>query len=762
MTQAIAPKRWRWHAALLGLWGIASFGVFFFSRDLDRLLRLDTWSFWYAAQGSVLVFLTIAIVYTLLANRREKSETAFDTVAYASQTQRLHLRWLGYLGCFVLLLAALWQAERFGLSKPWLAGTLLLSTVALYAVVGVFGRTSNEAEFYVAGRRIPAVYNGMATAADWVSAASFISLAGGLYLQGFAGKGHQPGGLAYILGWTGGFCLVLMLVAPYLRQLGLYTVPDYFARRYGGRAPRIIAAIATIVCSFTYVVAQIYGVGLITSRLIGVHFEIGIVLALGGVLVCSFLGGMRAVTWTQVTQYAVILLAIWIPVSWLSYQQTGSPLAPFAYIQQLEKISSLEKELLQSPAERSVLEEYARRADALDLVLQDVSTSLHQQRVHLLERIRIEDVKPDTTLANVLRRELAHLPKDEAAARKQWLEQRDHYRQLAQPLAGMPRHAQVFAGDPNGSASEKEQFELSRLNFLALMFCLMVGTAGLPHLLTRYYTTPSVAETRRSVAWSLLFIAFLYLCIPALAVFVKYEIMANLVGQPIQDLPAWVAQWAKTPALLTADDVNGDNILQFAEFQLGADLVVLASPEIAGLPYIITVLVAAGGLAAALSTADGLLLTIGNAFTHDLYFVRRGFQLNSMQRVVWSKFSLLVVALVAAYVASLQPAGILYLVSASFSIAAAALVPAMVLGVFWKGATRAGAIAGMLGGLLVTVYYILSNMPLIRHILGLTGHGLWFGIQPVAAGVFGVISGVIILVLVSMLNNKFRYAQSIS
>eukprot|EP01041_Mallomonas_annulata_P037866 gene37866-61255_t len=190
----------------------------------------------------------------------------------------------------------------------------------------------------------------MATAADWMSAASFISMAGGLYLQGFSGTDAQTGGLVYVLGWTGGFCLLALLVAPYLRQLGLYTIPDYFGLRFGGRWPRIIAAFAAVLCSFTYVVAQIYGVGLITSRLTGVQFEIGILLGLGGVLVCSFLGGMRAVTWTQVTQYVVLILAFLIPVSWLAYKQLGNPLAPFVYGQQLQKINALEKQLMNSPA----------------------------------------------------------------------------------------------------------------------------------------------------------------------------------------------------------------------------------------------------------------------------------------------------------------------------------------------------------------------------------------------------------------------------
>jgi cation/acetate symporter len=286
------------------------------------------------------------------------------------------------------------------------------------------------------------------------------------------------------------------------------------------------------------------------------------------------------------------------------------------------------------------------------------------------------------------------------------------------------------------------------------MFSLMIGTAGLPHLLTRYYTTSSVQETRRSVAWSLVFIALLYVSAPALAVLVKYEVMANVVGQPFDALPDWMAQWAKSPSLLSYSDINGDNILQFAELRMGPDLVMLASPEIGGLPYVVSVLVAAGGLAAALSTADGLLLTIGNAVAHDVYFEGDTDRAKSMRRVMWSKFALLVVALIAAYVAAQRPAGILYLVAASFSLAGAAFVPAMVLGIFWRGATRTGAVGGMVVGLGVTVFYMVINQPGFRNALALSPDGLWFGIQPVSAGVFGVAAGMFATVMVSVLSRR--------
>ncbi len=752
MTQAAAKRRWHLHAGLLALWFAVSFGVSFFARDLQVVVAGWPLDFWFAAQGAVLVFIAIVVVFAWAANRRDGDAPDFDQQAYGQYRRKLNRRFGLYVLSLLLFLLALAFAERLGLPRAWVAGIFLSTTLVLYAVIGVYGRTADATEYYVAGRRIPAMYNGMATAADWMSAASFISMAGGLYLQGFSGSGNQPGGMAYVLGWTGGFCLVALLVAPYLRRLNLYTVPDYFSLRYGGRWPRIVAAAAAVLCSFTYVVAQIYGVGLITSRLTGVNFEIGILLGLGGVLVCSFLGGMRAVTWTQVTQYVVMILAFLIPVSWLAYKQVGNPLAPLVYGQQLEKIASMEQRLVDSPAEQQVIAEYARRAAVYEKKLQDVESALNADRQVLRDQLRaLGDVRVDDARAIALRRELAAVPKDANTAREIWSRAWADNRERAWPLGGMPAHATPFAGDPAGTAAQRQAFDSSRLNFLALMFCLMVGTAGLPHLLTRYYTTPTVAEARRSVAWSLFFIALLYLSAPALAVLIKYEVMAHLVGQHFDSLPSWVAQWARDPSLLSVSDVNGDHILQFSELKIGADLVMLATPEIGGLPYVVSVLVAAGGLAAALSTADGLLLTIGNALAHDVYFGGDVSKAQAMRRVMWSKFALLVVALIAAYAAAQRPAGILYLVSASFSMAGAAFVPAMVLGIFWKGATRAGAVAGMLAGLGTTVYYMAVNLPALRSALGLAGDGLWWGIQPVSAGVFGVAAGLGATVLVSLL-----------
>ena len=665
---------------------------------------------------------------------------------------RLHRIFALYVVGVVAFLALMAWAEQRGLSRHWIGPIFLFLTVMVYAGIGVYGRTTDPEEYYVAGRRIPPIYNGMAAAADWMSAASFISLSGALYLQGFSGTPGQAGGLAYLLGWTGGFCLVALLIAPHLRAMGLYTVPDFFHVRFGGRWPRIIAALAAVLCSFTYVVAQIYGVGLIASRLTGVQFEIGIMLGLGGVLLCSFLGGMRAITWTQVAQYVVVLLAFLIPVSWLAYKQLGNPMAPLVYGAQLGKIADMEERLLDSPAEHQVVVAYLRRAQDFEARLQDVEGALEREREKARERVRaLRDQNADVGLIVSASRELVSLPRDAASARERWTrEMRENY-ERARPLGGLPLHSQAFAGDPNGSPHERKEYELARRNFLALMFCLMVGTAGLPHLLTRYYTAPSVAAARTSVAWSLFFIALLYLSAPALAVLVKFEVMQNLVGSSFETLPNWLAQWARVDAsLLSVEDVNGDGLVQFGEIRLGADLIMLATPELGGLPYVVSGLVAAGGLAAALSTADGLLLTISNALVRDLYYRGAPREASPEQRVILTKFTLLSVALAAAFAAALKPAEILPLVSASFSLAASAFVPVMVLGIFWRGTTRQGAVAGMLAGLGIAVYYMLSHVPVLRTWAGwLLADGLWFGIQPISAGVFGVPAGLIVAVVVS-------------
>jgi cation/acetate symporter len=633
-----------------------------------------------------------------------------------------------------------------GLSRQWIGFTFLLATIGLYAGIGIVSRTNDAAEYYVAGRRVPAIYNGMATGADWMSAASFIGMAGTLYLTGY-------GGLAFIMGWTGGYCLVALLLAPYLRKFGQFTIPDFLGERFEGNLPRFFGIAAAILCSFTYVVPQMYGVGLITARLTGVPFELGIFLGLGGILVCSFLGGMRAVTWTQVAQYIVLILAYMIPVVWLAVKQTGIPVPQAVYGMQLAKITELEKKLATDPMELQVRGIFAQRSAALADKLRDPARALATERAVAEKRIAVlrasHGAASDIAVAS---KALEALPRDAAQAESAWSTAKAVADVKSRPLNGMPAHATPYAGEPDGDAAAQKTYDVSRRNFLALVFCLMVGTAALPHILMRYYTVPSVREARNSVSWSLLFIVLLYFTAPALAVLVKFEIFTEVVGTPFDQLPAWVASWAKVdPALLSVTDVNKDGILQLNEISIGADIVVLATPEIGGLPYVISGLVAAGGLAAALSTADGLLLTIANALSHDLYYKMIDPNASTARRVALSKMLLLMVALAAAYVASQKPADIVFLVSAAFSFAAAAFFPALTLGIFWKRANGTAASLGMVAGLGTTLYYMVTTQPWMRSVFGVTAPlRLWWEIEPISAGLFGVPVGFAVIVVVSL------------
>ena len=661
--------------------------------------------------------------------------------------RRLNRLYVMYTMAFIGLVALLWLGELWGLSREWIGFIFLVTTIGVYATIGVLCRTTDANAYYVADRSVPPAYNGMATGADWMSAASFIGLSGTLYLTGYAG-------MAFILGWTGGYCLVALLLAPYLRKFARFTIPDFLGARYGTFAPRLLGVFGVILVSFTYVVAQIYGVGLIASRLVGVAFELGVFLGLGGILVCSFLGGMRAVTWTQVAQYIVLIIAFVVPVVWLSVQQTGNPVPQVSYRYQLAAVGAREQVLIADAGEQSVQAIFRQQVLDLEGKLAEPEKALRLQRQAaeaLVVRQRAEGAEINVQILS--ERALANTPRNVEDAEQRWREALVVARQKAQPLNGMPRHAEPFAGDPNGDASSRASFETSRLNFMALVFCLVFGTAALPHVLARYYTTPSVRAARQSVGWSLGFILLLYLSAPALAVMVKYEIFNNLVGSSFSDLPNWVAAWSKVDAsLLSVKDVNQDGLVQLNELSIGSDIIVLASAEIAGLPYVISGLIAAGGLAAALSTADGLLLTMANALSHDVYYTLIDPKASTARRVTISKMLLLVVALAAAYVAAQKPADILFLVSAAFSLAASMLFPALTLGIFWKRANAAGAILGMLSGLGVTIYYMATTQPWLRGVFNLTGPvELWWGIEPISAGVFGVPVGCAVLILASLM-----------
>ena len=671
-----------------------------------------------------------------MAGPAESPQNIFSAGSQKAFTSQLKKVYIWYTGGFLIFVVALAILEQMGLPRNWIGYVFLLATVGLYAGIGVMSRTSDAAEYYVAGRRVPALFNGMATGADWMSAASFIGMAGTLYLTGY-------GGLAFIMGWTGGYCLVALFLAPYLRKFGQFTIPDFLGARYGGHIPRTVGILAAILCSFTYVVAQIYGVGLITTRLTGVEFLYGIFLGIGGILVCSFLGGMRAVTWTQDAQYIILIVAYMIPVVWLSVKHTGIPLPQFVYGKVLEKVTAREEQLIKDPKELEVRGIFKARADAASANLKGLPASYDDGKKKLAENLEKAkaDNNPDATTA--AEKALAAYPKDAAAAKAAWTKDAAGAARAGPPL----RHAEAFPG------KDDQARDLSRRNFLALIFCLMVGTAALPHILMRYYTTPSVREARSSVFWSLFFIFLLYFTAPALAVLVKFDVYTLLVGSEFAKLPQWVASWTKVdPSLLSIVDLNKDGIVQLAEISIGGDIVVLATPEIAGLPYVISGLVAAGGLAAALSTADGLLLTIANALSHDFYYKMLDPNAPTARRVMISKMLLLVVAVCAALVAAQKPADILFLVSAAFSFAAAAFFPALVLGVFWKRANKWGASLGMVAGLGITFYYMATTQPWLRGIFGVTSPiELWWGILPISAGVFGVPLGFAVIIIVSLL-----------
>ncbi|PIG28593.1 cation/acetate symporter [Janthinobacterium sp. 35] len=654
---------------------------------------------------------------------------------------RLCRYYLLFTAGFAAFLLALSVLEQEGMPRAWIGYLFMLVTITLYATIGVISRTSNVTEYYVAGRRVPAMFNGMATAADWISAASFISLAGGLYLNGFDG-------LAFIMGWTGGYCLVALLIAPYLRKFSQYTIPDFLAARYGsgtdkrGASVRVVAVAATIIVSFTYVVAQIYAVGLIASRFTGVDFSVGIFLGLASILVCSFLGGMRAITWTQVAQYIIILVAFLIPAMWLSVKHADNPVPQIAYGKVLPQLSAREHVLETDPKENEVRAIFRQRAQSYQERIAGLPGSWEQGRLaaqRQLDHLR----QRNTSLFDIRNAEryLIAYPKSPDEARVLWQAAQAQNQKRAEPI--IP-HAQPFP------AADREQSDIKRNNFLALVFCMMLGTAALPHILMRSYTTPSVHETRVSVFWALFFILLIYLTIPALAVLVKYDIYSALVGTQYTNLPTWVSYWAnvdKLSPLISIVDVNRDGIVQLAEISIDADVLVLATPEIAGLPYVISGLVAAGGLAAALSTADGLLLAISNALSHDIYYKVVDPSASTQKRVTISKLLLLAVAFIAAYAASQKPADILSLVGVAFSLAASTLFPPLVLGVFWKRANYQGALAGMFTGFGVCLYYMLHTSTM----LGGTPDGQWLHIAPISAGIFGVPTGLAAAILVSWL-----------
>lgn len=593
---------------------------------------------------------------------------------------------LGFLGVTILIGIA---EAVFGLPNDWIGWIFMALSLGIYIVIGIITRTSNPDQYYVAGRGVPAIYNGMATGSDWMSAASFISMAGAISAQGF-------GGLAFVMGWTGGYLLLAVFLGPYLRQFGAYTIPDFLGARYGGNLPRVIGVFAAIVCSFTYLVAQVTGVGLIVSRFVHIDFNIGVYLGLAGVLFCSVLGGMKSVTWTQVAQYIILILSYLVPVVYLSWTMFGVPIPELTYGKLLQQNNATEIRLAADPQEQQSRALWKAEADTLGAKLQAGGLS-------------------------------------EAEAEKLTAQQKTALAQ-ARPLAASD--TATFGATlsvPTGTGM---------WNFLALTLCLMVGTAGLPHILTRYYTTPSVRQARTSAAWSLFFIFLLYFTAPAYAAFARFAVFTKLVGAKISELPGWVTFW-QPAGLFSVIDKNGDGIVQWADFVVrSTDFVVLSMPEVAGLPFVITGLVMAGGLAAALSTADGLLLTIANAISHDLYYNVIDPTASLARRLTITKVLLILTAVIAAYISTYRLAIIVELVAWAFSLAAASFFPALVMGIWWKRANRAGACAGMLAGLLLTAFYMIGS-----RFYGLS----WFGTQTIASAVFGLPVGFLVIWIVSRL-----------
>ncbi len=665
---------------------------------------------------------------------------------FAANLKRYYSFYTGGFVAFVILVGIL---EQMGVPNKILGYIFLFATIALYAGIGFMSKTADVGEYYVAGRRVPALFNGMATGADWMSAASFIGMAGTLYLTGYDG-------LAFVLGWTGGYCLVAILLAPYLRKFGQFTIPDFLGARFGGHLPRMIGVIAAITCSFTYVIAQIYGVGIITSRFTGLEFQVGVFVGLAGILVCSFLGGMKAVTWTQVAQYIILIVAYMIPVVWLSVKHTGVPIPQItAYTSALPKITALEKEFNDKASPKGAKEESVRaifreRSAAATAKLagleKDGPAFLAAEKQKAVDKVAAlkAEATPDAKAIEAAEKSLKDFPADAAAAKKAWTAEKG----LAARAAPVKAHAEAFAvGGKTPEEIEKNR-GIAKKNFLALIACLMIGTAALPHILMRYYTTPSVHEARVSVFWGLFFIFLLYFTAPALAILAKYEVYSSLVGSSFSALPAWVSNWATVDkTLMNIADINKDGIVQLAEVVLGGDLIVLATPEIAGLPYVISGLVAAGGLAAALSTADGLLLTIANAMSHDLYYKMIDPNASTVRRLAVSKGLLLVVALLAAYVTSLKPGDILFLVGAAFSLAASGFFPALVCGVFWKRANWLGAVLGMALGLGICAYYMYITYPFFG-----VNAPKWWDINPISAGTFGIPAGFLGIIIGSLIS----------
>lgn len=521
-------------------------------------------------------------------------------------------------------------------------------TFSLYIGIAIWSRAQSTKEFYVAGGGIHPIINGMATAADWMSAASFISMAGIISFLGY-------GGSQYLMGWTGGYVLLALCLAPYLRKFGKFTVPDFIGERYYSQTARTVALICAIFVSFTYVVGQMKGVGVAFSRFLEIPYDLGVIIGIGIVFFYAVLGGMKGITYTQVAQYCVLIFAFTVPAIFISLQATGNPIPQIGF-----------------------------GSKTLD-------------GVYLLENLN----------------------------------------QLSVDL-GFEKYTDIN--------------QTTLINVFFITAALMFGTAGLPHVIVRFFTVPKVKDARISAGWALLFISLLYTTAPAVAAFAKVNLINTVSNAKYAEMPQWFKNWENT-GLLEFDDKNADGVIQYVadtqvnELTIDRDIMVLANPEIANLPAWVIGLIVAGGLAAALSTAAGLLLVISTSISHDL--LKKNINPNISEKgELWAARISIAVAVVAAGLAGLNPPGfVAEVVALAFGLAASSFFPAIILGIFDKKMNKEGALSGMIIGIVFTAIYIFYFKP------QLGGPGLpenyLFGISPEGIGTIGMIINFIVSLIVS-------------
>jgi cation/acetate symporter len=520
-------------------------------------------------------------------------------------------------------------------------------TFALYIGIAIWSRAGSTKEFYVAGGGVSPLANGLATAADWMSAASFISMAGLISFSGYDGS-------VYLMGWTGGYVLLALLLAPYLRKFGKFTVPDFIGDRYYSNVARSVAVFCALLVSFTYVAGQMRGVGLVFSRFLEVDINTGVIIGMIIVLFYAVLGGMKGITYTQVAQYCVLIFAFMVPAIFISIQMTGNPIPQIGF------------------------------------------GGMDENGVYLLDKL------------DGLHKELG------------------------------------FAAYTSGSKTTLDVFLITA----ALMF----GTAGLPHVIVRFFTVKRVVDARKSAGWALLFIAILYTTAPAIAVFSRTNLIETVSNKEYVNLPDWFGNWEKT-GLIKFDDKNNDGLVQYLadtkknELQVDRDIMVLANPEIAGLPNWIIALVAAGGLAAALSTAAGLLLVISSSVSHDLIKKMINPAISEKGELVAARLSAVAAVCVAGYFGIHPPDFVAATVALAFGLAAASFFPAIVLGIFSKRMNKEGSILGMLVGILLMLFYMMKFK--FGWFGGGTKENWWFGISPEGFGTVAMIANFIVSIIVS-------------